>query len=174
MGEGSGRCPLRPRARLGRPSLGPAGGTGWTLDTEDRLWATRAQASDWRPCPLPPPPVLRPRAGGATCVPAVPPRPSRTPWPCPLPARRRAWPAVPDRKEQTLGSFGGREGRALKGPRPLFTAGEGSPRRPRGWNGMGRTLSCRVPSASAFLLTLSPALCPSKEENFSLSCLWFT
>lgn len=81
-----------------------------TLYGAGRLRTSRARGSGWRPCRLLPQPVPRPPAGAATCVPPVPPRPSPTPRPCPLPARRRAWPAVRDRKEQTLGSFGGGRG----------------------------------------------------------------
>lgn len=141
MGEGSGRSPPRPRPRPGRPSLGRS-----DCNRRDPVFC-EPLADHTRPvqrvAPMPAAPATSPppsrRRGDVH--PAGP--PAALPDPAALSPTSSAASLAgrPGSKRADTGKFWGREGRALKGPRPLFTGGVGEPRRYRSWNGMGRTLS---------------------------------
>lgn len=98
---------------------------GGTLFRASRWPTTRARCSEWRPCRLLPQPVPRPPSGAATCGPPVP--PAALPDPAALSPTSSAASLAgrPGSKRADTGKFWGREGRALKGPRPLFTGGVG-------------------------------------------------
>lgn len=112
--------PRDPRTGGGPVSPSRAGSRG--ADVRAMRWgkgrATRRRPRPWAP------PRLGPRAAPAhippqALQPALHPG-LEPPTPRPLPARRRAWPAVRDGNEQSLGSFGGEGGAGLKGTTTSF------------------------------------------------------
>jgi len=142
VGGGGEKGPLpSPPPRLARTPLAPAraDGTRRNRPPRDTFQAARPleRVHGGRPngrviC-TPRAPSLRPSptrctrtaaAGPGRRLPRIPPHPSLTPRPQPLPVRRRAWPAVRDRKESRHWEVLGEGGAGLKGTTTFFQPGE--------------------------------------------------
>lgn len=141
-GRGAGGPLPAPAISPDAPHSGAWAALGGTLCSAGRWRATRAaRGSDLAPVPAAPATNPPPSRRRGDVRPAGP--PTALPDPAALSPTSSAASLAgrPGSKRADTGKFWGREGRALKGPRPLFTGGVGEPRRYRSWNGVGR-LSC--------------------------------